>query len=470
MEKLSTENDEIIIQHLSEPELATISSTSRYYHAIAEPHLYKDVVLWNDVDVACFMLTVLKRKHLCQYVRSIILMHNMGYPLADRIHEEMLEKATEIKDLIQHVALPLDDDSFMSRWSADIFDQRNVLDGTVALLLSLATNLEYLGLGSWFDYIRRRVLLTPWRNLVDVQIKYPLCKLKELKIYDRDAYNRDIVLPSMTIVKVAEYFGSYTDDIFRTPYGFQNSFENVQVLEFRHMHFEPASIGGLVPHFRQLKQLRVCNTYQSMGPQRDFELLSRALVDQVPALEVFEWSGHKGEIGHPIRILPLGSLKGLTKLMELAVVIELFAGHDPINLPPHLTGPSEYLPGGLKTLRITRVPCAMLEKPFESHDQTTMMAFVVRTASSMCLSTLEISLVMDEIDWHDAFAMRPSELSQCIRDFIPKVVNLLAGKGITFRIWGQSYLFSPKLPYEPGFAARWPHWEYIEGKPLWNDD
>ena len=75
------------------------------------------------------------------------------------------------------------------------------------------------------------------------------------------------------------------------------------------------------------------------------------------------------------------SLKGLTKLIELAVDIELFSGHDPKRLPPHMTDLSEYLPDSLKTLRVTRVPCVMAERLFETHKQTTMMDSVLRTVN-----------------------------------------------------------------------------------------
>jgi hypothetical protein len=73
MGKLSTELDDIIIQHLSQRELAAVSRTSKYSHALAEPHLYKDLVLSSNVDVMHLMLTVLERKNLCQYIRSVTL-------------------------------------------------------------------------------------------------------------------------------------------------------------------------------------------------------------------------------------------------------------------------------------------------------------------------------------------------------------------------------------------------------------
>ena len=76
MEKPSTEIDDIIMQHLSQHELATVSRTSKYYHALAEPHLYRNLVLSNNTDVVLLMRTILERHNLTQYIRSISLVED----------------------------------------------------------------------------------------------------------------------------------------------------------------------------------------------------------------------------------------------------------------------------------------------------------------------------------------------------------------------------------------------------------
>jgi hypothetical protein len=113
MGKLSTELDDIIIQHLAPPELAAISRTSKYYHALAEPYLYKDLVLLSNVDVMRLMLTVLKRRNLCQYIRSITLVTDRWKKIyMAQFRKAIFRKAAEIRDIIQQVALPLHDNTF----------------------------------------------------------------------------------------------------------------------------------------------------------------------------------------------------------------------------------------------------------------------------------------------------------------------------------------------------------------------
>jgi hypothetical protein len=202
-----------------------------------------------------------------------------------------------------------------------------------------------------------RVLSAHWQNPNDNKADYPFSRLKELNMNMNTNDRRVLVLPSMTTVRAAGRRVSYTNDMFRTPYGFQNSFANLRVLKFDCIHFEPASVSGLLPHLRQLKQLRVWNTLYTIGSQHNFKLLSQALLDCVPDLEVFEWSGHKYWEGDQVIILPIGSLKDLSKLTELTVDIELFTGHDARHLPSHLTDPDEYLPASLKTTHQSRPSC-----------------------------------------------------------------------------------------------------------------
>jgi hypothetical protein len=184
-------------------------------------------------------------------------------------------------------------------------------------------------------------------------------------------------------------------------------------------------------------------------------LLGQALLDCVPDLEVFEWSSDHWLEMHEVMILPLGSLKGLTKLTELAVDIELFTGHDPGHLPPHLSDHDQYLPASLETLRINRVPHVMLEQLLGEHEKIPITDFVHRTTKVTSLSTLEISLLMATSDPNLGYSR--TELSERGRNFIPMIVSALACMGTTLRIWRQGGMGVTKLLYEPGFAAPWPY-------------
>jgi hypothetical protein len=170
-------------------------------------------------------------------------------------------------------------------------DRDRYTEGALALLSTLSTKLEYLDLGLMelglnlsIVSIVRRVLSAHWQNPDDNKADYPFAKLKELNMNTNG--RRVLVLPSMTTMRADGLYGSYTDDMFRTPYGFQNSFANLRVLKFEYMEIAPASVGGLLPHLRQLKQLRVCNIYNniypniypSSGSQHNFKLLGQAFI------------------------------------------------------------------------------------------------------------------------------------------------------------------------------------------------
>jgi hypothetical protein len=260
MGRLSTELDDIIIQQLAQPELAAISRTSKYYHALAEPYLYKDLVLLSNVDFMRLMLTVLKRRNLCQYIRSITLVTDRWKKLyMAQFRKANFGKVAEIRNIIQQVALPLHDNTFTRCWLDQILhtDSDRYTEGAPALLLTLSTKLEYLDLGLMelglnlsIVSIVRRVLSAHWQKPDDNKADCPFSKLKELNMNTNG--RRVLVLPSMTTIRADGLYGLYTDDMFRTPYGFQNSFANLRVLKFEYMEIAPASVGGLLPIFVSL--------------------------------------------------------------------------------------------------------------------------------------------------------------------------------------------------------------------------
>jgi len=73
LNRLSTELDANIVDYCDRAALLALSSTSRYWQALSEPHLYKHVCFTiEDADKAkTLLLTLLKRPGLAQYIRTI---------------------------------------------------------------------------------------------------------------------------------------------------------------------------------------------------------------------------------------------------------------------------------------------------------------------------------------------------------------------------------------------------------------
>jgi hypothetical protein len=70
MFSLSTELEENILRQLAQPELDSISRTSKYYRTLAEPFLYKSLKISEDQEysLACLLVICLRRKELATHI------------------------------------------------------------------------------------------------------------------------------------------------------------------------------------------------------------------------------------------------------------------------------------------------------------------------------------------------------------------------------------------------------------------
>jgi hypothetical protein len=72
---LSTELDEHIVHQLRQSDLHSISLTSKYYRALAEPQLYKEIRLCiqDNSGILWLFLILLDRKELAQHIQTFTL-------------------------------------------------------------------------------------------------------------------------------------------------------------------------------------------------------------------------------------------------------------------------------------------------------------------------------------------------------------------------------------------------------------
>jgi len=151
MDRLSTELDEKIIQHLVGKEASALSMTSKYYRSLAEPQLYRELTFSTKqyIDLMLLFETLVDRQDLARHIRSFVLT-NTGVSdttpgFDDMFFLRLWKKVDTFKQIIDQ-AIPPDFKELATRWLGRIFSGAPVIDGQIAVILSLAKNLEHLKL------------------------------------------------------------------------------------------------------------------------------------------------------------------------------------------------------------------------------------------------------------------------------------------------------------------------------------
>jgi hypothetical protein len=201
---LSTELDENILRRLAQPELDSVSRTSKYYRTLAEPLLYEDLVFseGQESSLACLLVTCLRRKELAKHIRLFSCKVRKRYPQDslwdERLIKEMLDNIEAVKGIVHKIAAPLRRRQLELEWMGSIYSMPSSMDGAIAVILCMATNLEYVELAtsptvSTGPTFIRHLLEKQWADIVDTGTTFPFCKLKTLWDSDGSA----LILPTM---------------------------------------------------------------------------------------------------------------------------------------------------------------------------------------------------------------------------------------------------------------------------------
>jgi hypothetical protein len=175
---LPTELDIQILQHAHDPcdkrSFGRLSSLNRYYYSLAEPIIYRDIVI---PDHAEFCL-----KHLLiDWVRAVdhsLRKNFASMPPPSRIwlaHTRWLKRFPYV---LHHTA---------SNRSLYLIDTSRAIDCTLALVLVLATNVKMVALGFSVELpldTTIKVLDIPWHDMCFTTAR-PLAHLKRLRIEGR---------------------------------------------------------------------------------------------------------------------------------------------------------------------------------------------------------------------------------------------------------------------------------------------
>jgi hypothetical protein len=386
MDRLSTEIDEHIIGRLDKAALDALSQTSKYYRTLAEAHLYRDLTFSINrpcsITLLCF--TLLKRPELALYIQSCSLneeMHNQRFlAFTDNFYNEFWNTVTVVKNAIDNITRS-QPTRFALRWLSRVLQDAPIIDGQLAIILCLATNLEQLTL------VRTRGDLLPitlealnacWvthgcglqaqdeeaasaveyfedgdevaasesqdgqtlncgendekdQSDGDSGDECPFSKLKSLSINEKfEAGSCAPLLPSLDTLQLKESLG-----LFSFPYASTGRTGRLQTLQITKVSLDIPTFENVIgdPGLRGLKELIVREVEPNWEDNYyDFSHMSDAITACLPDLRRLEWSrnNHDREWGE---LRPFGSFKGLVNLVDLTVDYELIT---PTRTQPNL--------------------------------------------------------------------------------------------------------------------------------------
>jgi hypothetical protein len=150
---LSTELDDRIVSFLEHKAINAISKVSRYYHRVAEPHLYHTLEFKDNQHLKSLrlLLTIVSRPKLAAYITILRLT-----PANRRQHLDTIMKDehlyTRLRDRLQDIQKALQDTSkspppkqLLSQWLSAITHSQ-CLHGCLAYIVGQAVNLEDLSI------------------------------------------------------------------------------------------------------------------------------------------------------------------------------------------------------------------------------------------------------------------------------------------------------------------------------------
>ena len=272
-----------------------LSLTSKYYRALCEPHLYRELTFSrrNSYLINCLFLTILSRPELALHIQSVVLNDgeegDQGFDSST--YEWLLDQVINVRELVRKVAAPLQDVEFTLQWFGEMYQGLPTSSqATLALVLCLATNLVYLDLGGeTASGMLRKVLGQRW--MTDDETSYPFCKLKTLCLQNGV---RGCLLPGLEEMHLRRVNGSIDGPLF-SKYSIEELGSNLRVLTLCSINFSPQWMEGAVEWkiFKGMKELVVqfagsTDGWDSPWSNYDMGRMSNAIVTSLLELEVLE--------------------------------------------------------------------------------------------------------------------------------------------------------------------------------------
>lgn len=475
MGRLSTELDDNIARRLAKDDLNALSRTNKYYRALAEPHLYRNLV-FNTLHIHKIVFlfrTIIQRPALAEHIRSLVpsrdLKLDSEYEFTMTEDNEFWQSTVKIKEIIYELTHGRDI-KLALRWLSRIYQGKSYFDGAPGVVLCLAFNVEHLDLeasASDMMPLTCEILCRPWRDLANDPSAFPFHKLQYLSV-EADSDHELPYLPSLSTLCTKSRYQEYLNP---SPLAFpyQHCGPNLRTLEIKDVPFNPYWFEAAIarPELAGITELIV---YGQDSELRDkdwtpgdreaqgwhdysYNRISEAIQQHLPRLEVFAWSSQSPGPRRAV-YYSLGSFKGLSKLRSLKVDFDLIRQRKDC---VHIEQAHEFLPNSLEVLHI----CDLTP----GHYGTWV---ITDAAPQLNIPRLELSIRMEHWNVYSNNEIETKKLIGRERNSSQRRVSALAAAGIELRIWRQKGRFPAKLLFAPGFEELWPQWDDVDMK-YWCD-
>lgn len=439
--------------------------TNKYYRKLAEPYLYKNIQVCspNILSIPRLLLTLISRRERSKHIRSFALVTadeeiardamnlsnevldiEVSHHLIEIVRQKLFRKSSIIEELIGKLVYPFRDPHFELNWYLGVLNAARSVDGSLALVICLATNLEHLRLMNLSPEITEAVCRVRWeRSIKGASSRvYPLHKLKSLNV----VLGKKASIPILTPVEALKVSGEGDIHNFQWPRNGSEAVGTLRSLELRHINLRSNHLHRMLAlpamhGIHHLKMRDVC----VLG--YDYNHLGELLRVFLPSLKTFEWTG-VGESWPPRRVRPFGSFEGFTQLEDLTINLEYIAtyGHSIYDPPAPLLQPKQFFPDSLRALTIQNFPQTLLYDLHETCVDSPSENYLLTTAASLGLSAFDLFVIPAEHNHTWLYYKEPDG------EFLQELLSGLRDVGTSMRIYFKVY-GCDSLVYDSGCAA-----------------
>lgn len=358
---LPTELDLLVLGFLRQADLATVCGVSRNYHKTAEPLLYRNIVIENNLHARArvLLLTLIARGELAASAKSLTVANDVkrdarsqGYRFSD------VERAKPFLQQVMNRAVGpgATTEKIRLRWMKKILSDCGA-QGSLAVVVYLAINIETISYGT--NGIARALRFSKFLRAFtkfEEELHISRRNVRHLNICSHTALHISLPLSLETVcIKGSSYLRMCE------PFPV---LEQLRTLELVACTLDVSTIRNFLDEGRAPNLTKLVIRKTMYRSSQDYRLLIDILQRNCPKLEVFVFSDLRYGSS---AIRALRDLNGFGSLKELRIDLDLL---NAIEDRDKLLAPESLLPPNLSTLHITRVkythlvdiiaPCAYL--------------------------------------------------------------------------------------------------------------
>jgi hypothetical protein len=354
--------------------MSSFSRTSKYYHDLADPFLYRDLDFraCDELQIKQLLITLLDKPDLAKHISSFTLIAHCRPTDHDANSNRETESTATVIRCRMHLisetlgrfgGLPFRVSTAclasILTCGGTLDDPSSSIDGATALILLIASNISAVRLAVQVPEtldITRQVLSL--QSLRSQGMERPFQKLESFHLQDDVQYDHiySIYMGCLAQRHVVE--GAYVGAIIEP----KPPNATLRSLELKHVYINPEMVECIISYSLGLRTLALDQFKRRCWDSYDCARLSRALVIHLPALEVFECTHRSSDCG--VLSGTLSSLKPLSKLHTLRVDFDmLFAPARQDNT----FDSAAMFPSSLEYLELTNIDPYALNRHAEWH-------------------------------------------------------------------------------------------------------